>query len=154
MDNITHSLVGAAIAELALPASATSDERRVLMAGAVIAANLPDIDLAYTWITPAPLGYLLHHRGYTHTVAGLLALSVALPLVMRLWPAVRGLGSRGRGWLWGLVAVNLLGHVALDGLNWYGVHPFYPFNARWYLRRRRLRVRTGRLAGAWGRRGV
>ena len=51
---------------------------------------------------------------------------------MRLWPAVRGLGSRGRGWLWGLVAVNLLGHVALDGLNWYGVHPFYPFNARWY----------------------
>ena len=61
----------------------------------------------------------------------MLALSVALPLVMRL-AAVRGLGSRAHGWLWGLVAVNLLGHVALDGLNWYGVHPFYPFESRWY----------------------
>ena len=154
MDNITHSLVGAAIAELALPASATSDERRVLMAGAVIAANLPDIDLAYTWITPAPLGYLLHHRGYTHTVAGLLALSVALPLVMRLWPAVRGLGSRAREWLWGLVAVNLLGHVALDGLNCVRRAPVLSVRVAVVLRRRCLRVRTGCLAGAWGRRGV
>jgi inner membrane protein len=132
VDNITHSFVGVAIAELAQPASATREQRRVLMAGAVIAANLPDIDLAYTWITPPPLGYLLHHRGYTHTVAGLLALAVALPLVMRLWPAVRALRSGALAWLWGTVTVNLLGHVALDALNSYGVHPFYPFNPRWY----------------------
>ena len=104
----------------------------MLTAGAVIAANLPDIDLAYTWITPPPLGYLLHHRGYTHTVAGLLALAVALPLAMRLWPAVRGSSSRALAWLWGTVAINLIGHVALDALNSYGVHPFYPFDTRWY----------------------
>ena len=132
VDNITHSFVGVAIAELARPATATPDERRMLTAGAVIAANLPDIDLAYTWITPPPLGYLLHHRGYTHTVAGLLALAVGLPLAMRLWPAVRGSSSRALAWLWGTVAINLIGHVALDALNSYGVHPFYPFDTRWY----------------------
>src|SRR3954447_21846318 len=125
VDNITHSFVGVAIAELARPVSATPDERRMLTAGAVIAANLPDIDLAYTWITPPPLGYLLHHRGYTHTVAGLLALAVALPLAMRLGPAVRLSSSRALAWLWGTVAINLIGHVGLDALNSYGVHPFY-----------------------------
>jgi inner membrane protein len=132
VDNITHSFVGVAIAALAQPASATPDERRMLTAGAVIAANLPDIDLAYTWITPPPLGYLLHHRGYTHTVAGLLALAVALLLAMRLWPAVRASSSRALAWLWGTVAINLIGHVALDALNSYGVHPFYPFDTHWY----------------------
>jgi inner membrane protein len=102
------------------------------MAGAIAAANLPDLDLAYTWITPPPLGYVLHHRGYTHTVAGLLILAVALPLAMRLWPAVRALSSGALACLWGTIALNLLGHVGLDALNSYGVHPFYPFNARWY----------------------
>jgi inner membrane protein len=132
VDNITHSLVGVAVAELALPASATSVERRVLMVGSVVAANLPDIDLAYTWITTPPLGYLLHHRGHTHTLAGLLALAVALPLVLFLWPAARQVRGRSRAWLWAVVGANLVGHVSLDALNSYGVHPLYPFSTRWY----------------------
>jgi inner membrane protein len=130
VDNLTHSLVGMALAELVQPAAATARQRRVLMTAGIVSANLPDIDLAYTWITPPPLGYLLHHRGYTHTVAGLAVLGLLLPLLFRLWPAAREL--TGRTTLHGLIAINLVGHVSLDALNSYGVHPLYPFDASWY----------------------
>jgi inner membrane protein len=132
LDNVTHSLVGMAIAEAALPASATWRERRTLVAASVVVANLPDIDLAYTWITPAPLGYLLHHRGHTHTLAGLLLLGLLAPVLLRLWPAARELTADGRAKLWGLVAVNLTVHVLLDACNTYGVHPLFPFSSSWY----------------------
>lgn len=102
------------------------------MVAGVAAANLPDIDLVYTWITPAPLGYLLHHRGHTHTLAGLGILFLLGAAALRGWPAARNALSNWRGRMWGLVAINLAGHVSLDALNSYGVHPFYPFNARWY----------------------
>ncbi len=132
MDNITHSFVGLAIAEATLPASATPGGRRALVAASVVAANLPDIDLAYTWITPGPLGYLLHHRGHTHTFAGVLLLGLLVPVLLRFWPAARTLTGDGRARLWGLVAGNLAVHVLLDACNSYGVHPFYPFTSRWY----------------------
>ena len=28
--------------------------------------------------------------------------------------------------------MSLLGHLVLDSWNSYGVHPFYPFDMRWY----------------------
>jgi sec-independent protein translocase protein TatC len=55
----------------------------------VLAGNFPDLDLVLTPLLPAPLGYLLHHRGHTHTVLYALpqmlllaALMVALPVVL------------------------------------------------------------------------
>lgn len=130
MDNITHSLVGVAIAEIVQPAGEPPARRRLWLGAGVVAANLPDVDLVYTWITPAPLGYLLHHRGHTHTLAGLLVLGVAC------WALLRGsagaLPAAGKRALAAVVGINLAGHLALDGLNTYGVHPLYPFDARWY----------------------
>ena len=131
MDNITHSLTGVAIAELVLPRGASSGARRVFMASGIAAANLPDLDLVYTAITPGPLGYLLHHRGHTHTIAGLVALGAVMALVYRAWPAVRALSVPERRRLLALVAINLIGHVSLDAFNSYGVHPFYPFANHW-----------------------
>lgn len=132
LDNITHSLIGVAVAELAQPPAPTPAERRVLMAGNVIAANLPDIDLVYTGLTPAPLGYLLHHRGYTHTIVGLIGLALLLGAALLMSPAARRLARTHPARLWAPLALNLIGHVSLDALNSYGVHPFYPFDARWY----------------------
>jgi inner membrane protein len=132
VDNVAHSLVGLAIAELAQPASATLRERRLLVAAGLVSANLPDIDLAYTWITPAPLGYLLHHRGHTHTLAGLVILGLLFVVLFRVWPAARASLVDRRSTLWWLVGVNLVVHVLLDACNTYGVHPLYPFDARWY----------------------
>jgi inner membrane protein len=132
VDNITHAFVGAALAECALPARATRATRRVFMAAAVVAASAPDVDLAYTWITEAPLGYLLHHRGHSHTPPGLLVLGLILIGVIRLWPAAWRVASVVRARLAVLVAAALASHLLLDAANVYGTHLLYPFTSRWY----------------------
>lgn len=132
MDNVTHSLLGAALAELALPPGAPRPLRRMFLCAGVVAANLPDIDVALTGLSPEPLGNLLHHRGHTHTVVGLVAQAVLLGAALWLWPAVRALLAGEKRRLLALVAVGLASHLALDAWNVYGVHPFAPFDARWF----------------------
>lgn len=132
MDNITHSLVGVAIADLAMGRRAPKAQRPLLVGAGIVGANLPDIDIAFSWITPAPLGYLLHHRGHTHTVAGLAVLVLAMYAVYWYVPAVRKMPVPARLRVWLLIAIALISHLALDSLNSYGVHPFYPFDNTWY----------------------
>jgi inner membrane protein len=132
VDNITHSLVGVALADLAMGRRAPKAQRPLLVGAGIIAANLPDIDLAYSAITAAPIGYLLHHRGHTHTVAGLIALALVLVLSYWFFPSVRKMGVGGRMRFWLLIAIVLASHLLLDSLNSYGVHPFYPFDNKWY----------------------
>jgi inner membrane protein len=131
MDNITHSLLGAALAELTLPGAATRPRRRIFFVSGIIAANLPDGDLLYTRITPPPLGYLLHHRGHTHTVVGLLLQGLLIGAVCLL-PAIRRNVGTASARLWTLIALGLLSHLLLDSWNSYGVHPFWPLNVQWY----------------------
>jgi inner membrane protein len=131
VENLTHSLLGAALAELTLPAGATPAQRRSFFAAGIVAANLPDADLVYTGITPEPLGYLLHHRGHTHTVVGLVAQAMLVGAVFLL-PALRRRVGSLRGRLAVLVGVALLSHLVLDSWNSYGVHPFWPLDSRWY----------------------
>ena len=90
MDNMTHSLVGLALGELvdrALPAPADPSRgrlrRRLLLATGLLASNFPDLDLVLTPLLPAPLGYLIHHRGHTHTL--LYALPQVALLLALLW---------------------------------------------------------------------
>ena len=130
MDNLTHSLLGATLAELALPAGATRAARRTFFFAGVVAANLPDADLVYTRITPAPLGALLHHRGHTHTIVGIVALGALMVAVCAL-PRIRESVGPLRGRLWALIAIALASHLVLDSWNSYGVHPFWPLSTRW-----------------------
>ncbi len=131
MDNVTHSLVGAVLAD-AVMMRATKSHRPLLVGAGIIAANLPDMDLTYSAITPMPVGYLLHHRGHTHTIAGLGVLALLLVLAYRRLPPVRAMRAGDRWRLWLLIAVALASHLAMDALNSYGVHPFYPIDNRWY----------------------
>ena len=131
MDNVTHSLVGVVLAD-AVMMRATKSHRPLFVGAGIIAANLPDIDLTYSAITPMPIGYLLHHRGHTHTIAGLGALALLLVLAYRLLPPVRAMRAGDRWRLWLLIGVALASHLAMDALNSYGVHPFYPIDNRWY----------------------
>jgi inner membrane protein len=131
VDNLTHSLVGAALAELTLPAGASRATRRTFFIAGVAAANLPDADLFYTSITAAPIGSLLHHRGHTHTVAGIALLGLAMAAVCAL-PSVRDSIGSWRSRLWLLVALGLTSHLVLDSWNSYGVHPFWPIASRWF----------------------
>jgi inner membrane protein len=132
VDNITHSLIGATLAELAVPATASSAQRRLFFTAGIIAANLPDADLVYTAISPPPIGYLLHHRGHTHTLVGCVALAAAFWLVVKIIPGLRRAVSEAPRRFWTLIAVALLSHLTADSWNVYGVHPFWPFDNRWY----------------------
>jgi len=132
VDNLTHSFVGAALAELALRDGPTPAPRRLFLAAGVVASNFPDVDLLYVGITPPPLGYLLHHRGHTHTLVGLLAQAALLVFLWYLLPATRRLAAADRTRLLALIVVSLAGHLLMDASNTYGVHPFYPFDSRWY----------------------
>jgi len=141
MDNVTHSLAGLVLAESAVQLRARrSGElpaprfRAVAAISSMVAANLPDFDLLYTGAGGDRLAYMLHHRGYTHTVvvaaAGALLLWGITWLVWR-WRAGAAPARDDARWLLGLLLVNTLGHVLLDWTNSYGVHPFWPFDNRW-----------------------
>jgi membrane-bound metal-dependent hydrolase YbcI (DUF457 family) len=80
MDNLTHSVVGLGIGALidrSLPAEPTPERRRIrsrmLLIIGCLASNFPDLDLVLTPLLDAPLGYLLHHRGHTHTLVAALS---------------------------------------------------------------------------------
>jgi inner membrane protein len=140
MDNVTHSLAG-----LLLAASATHlrgpQPFGALRLGAVaatssmIAANLPDADLFYTGAGGDRLSYMLHHRGYTHTVIGVLigaALVWGVALLVLRWRSRRWPPRADVRWLLALLVVSTSSHLVLDWTNSYGVHPFWPFDDRWY----------------------
>ena len=130
MENLSHSLVGAALAEVALPNDATRTQRTIFFTAGVLAANLPDGDLFYSNIMPPPLGYLLQHRGYTHTIVGCLGLALLVG-AFGFIPAIRDRLATSRPQWWGLIVAALLSHITLDWWNSYGVHPFWPFDNRW-----------------------
>src|ERR1700741_4244032 len=119
------------MAECALPTDALSRTRAVFMCVGVVAANAPDLDLFYTGIIEEPLGYLLHHRGHSHTLPGLATLGIliwaGLRLVPQTWRAVRGAESR----VMLLIAAALVSHLLMDTANGYGTHLFYPVSSRW-----------------------
>jgi inner membrane protein len=132
VENITHSLIGATLAELALPADASPAQRKLFFTAGIVAANLPDGDLVYTSITPAPLGYLLHHRGHTHTLVGCIVLAAAFWLVVEIIPPLRRGVAESPRRFWSMIAIALLSHITADSWNVYGVHPFWPFDNRWF----------------------
>ena len=143
MDNITHTLFGLAAAELVQRGLAAEPDdtrqrtrRRLLLAAGALSSNLPDLDLTRTHLMRAPLGYLLQHRGHTHTLPFALLQAILLMAVLWiLWPGARRLLHASRPARIGLLVCavgGLLLHIGFDFLNSYGVHPFYPFNGRWF----------------------
>jgi inner membrane protein len=142
MDNLTHSVVGLAIGELvhrSLPhepdAGRQQVRRRMLLFACWAASNFPDLDLFLTPLLPNPLGYLLHHRGYTHTLLYAIPQAMLLwSMIWLCWPSARKLLKESAGARIGIIAVVSLGfvlHLLMDYLNSYGLHPFHPFDSRW-----------------------
>ncbi len=147
MDNITHSLIGIAAAESAFHWRYRGDKPRkfthagralrgALWLASFLASNFPDLDFLYQRITPGKVGALLHHRGHTHTLS--LGVLEGLIVAAIVWLFVRIkkddflLGARD--WIW-ISAISVLGiglHIGADFWNSYGVHPFWPWDSRWY----------------------
>lgn len=132
MDNLTHSLVGAALGQLGL-----KRKTGLGMATLVIAANIPDIDATCTIYG---IESLAMRRGHTHGPVAMLALPALLTGIMVAfdrWQTRRGTRPAGRlpvrpGAVFALALIGALSHPALDWLNNYGIRLLEPFSGRWF----------------------
>jgi inner membrane protein len=143
VDNLTHTLIGLVAGEAVArcvpsnPARFAEPARRTtLLVVGMVGGNLPDVDLLWSMglVTGDSVNYLVQHRGYTHTLLGCAILS--LLLLLGTLAALRWRGHRLRPADTLLVAamsgLAVMLHLGMDALNEYGVHPFWPWNNRWY----------------------
>lgn len=131
MDNVCHTLVGAALAE-----SGLGRRTSLGFATLLIGANLPDLDvLAYL---DGPFAALEWRRGWSHGVVALAVLPILLTIAMvgldrlgrRLRRAV--LPSEAKpGQILLLAYAAVLTHPFLDLLNTYGVRWLVPWSGEW-----------------------
>lgn len=128
MDNLTHTLVGAALGRAGL-------QRRtpLAMAALVIGANLPDVD-----VLGIPFGLNLgFRRGITHGVLALAVWPFLLTGLLLAWDRWRHRSDPARtapdsGALLLVASVGVLSHPLLDWFNTYGMRWLMPFSDRWF----------------------
>lgn len=101
-----------------------------------LAAEVPDLDV-FGSFGGRVFGFA-HHRGFTHSFAGvLLDAAVVVGFVYLIW-RLRGRKTRDPNLppRWGLLFLYAclagLSHILLDFTNNYGVRPFWPFSEKWY----------------------
>ena len=132
MDNLCHTLVGAALGEAGF-----ARHKPLATATLLIGANLPDVDgFAYAFLDgPTSLAF---RRGWTHGVLAMAVLPVLLAAVMVGWDQMirrrrhmEKMPARFRALLLPAFA-SVLSHPLLDFLNTYGVRFLYPFSKRWF----------------------
>jgi inner membrane protein len=127
VDNVCHTLVGAAIAQAGLKKYSA-----YATATLMIAANIPDLDvLVYATGSPA----IAFRRGWTHGVLGQALLPIGVTLAVLLWARLRPRPTRAPLRPWWLLALSYLAlysHLFLDFLNTYGVRVLAPFDWRWF----------------------
>ncbi len=116
MDNVTHAALGLAVAEAAFPWL-----RGTGLGLALVASELPDIDIFFGWGNPWSM--VTTHRGITHSI---LLVPVAAAALASIWSWLSSAGTFATFFL--LALVCLLGHVFLDVLTTYGTQILEPFS--------------------------
>jgi inner membrane protein len=124
VDNLCHTLVGAALGEAGLK------RRTGFGTGALmIASNLPDIDvLVFASGTPS----VAFRRGWTHGVLADVLLPFLFTGVVVLIARWRGRDDIRPGQVLLLAYVGVILHVLMDLLNNYGVRLLMPFSEHWF----------------------
>ena len=132
MDNLCHTLVGAALAEAGL-----RKKTPLATATLLIGVNVADVDGILYWLN-RPVEALGFRRGWTH---GVLADAVwpfvlaGLMLAWDRWVRRRGHLDRPpadpRALVW-LALLAVLTHPLLDLCNTYGVRLLMPFSGHWF----------------------
>jgi inner membrane protein len=127
MDNLCHTLAGAALGEAGL-------KRRTALSTAtlMLASNLPDIDVAVFATDTLAMAF---RRGWTHGVVAQLVLPPLLAVTMLAWDRVRRRPDHPAASFRGLLVLSYIGvwlHVFMDWLNTYGVRLLKPFSDRWF----------------------
>ncbi len=137
MDNLCHSLVGAAIGQAGLARRTTLG-----MSTLVIANNLPDLDVAVFATHTLAMSF---RRGWTHGVLAQAALPIVLTGAMLAYDrlVVQPLTRRDAslrpsapkakaGELLLLSYIGVILHVLMDLMNSYGVRLLMPFSGQWF----------------------
>jgi inner membrane protein len=124
VDNLCHTLVGAALGEAGL------GRRTGFGTGALmIASNLPDMDvLVFASGTPS----VAFRRGWTHGVLADVLLPLLFTGVVVLIARWRGRDDIRPGQMLLLAYVGVILHVLMDLLNNYGVRLLMPFSGHWF----------------------
>jgi inner membrane protein len=131
LEPITHFLTGAVLARAGF-------NRKTALATVTmtLAAEAPDLDVLSSF--KGPVYAFAHHRGFTHSFAGLILMSALVTGFIHLVWRLRGRKTNIPNLppRWGLLFlfayVAGLSHILLDYTNNYGVRPFWPFSERWY----------------------
>lgn len=156
MDNVTHTLVGVALGKTRL-----GEISPLARPALIFAANAPDLDLVVQWFGGRS-AYLVHHRGITHSIFGVLVGTALLTLLFGwldgVWKrrsarlskppdldssrpevaaALRPAPSfDGSPTNWSGLAVAMFCALAtqplFDWFNTYGIRPWLPFDHTWY----------------------
>lgn len=128
MENIAHTLFGAALGQTGLKKLSHYG-----MPTLMISANLPDIDLLWSYYSDT--SYIIHHRGFTHTFLGIFPQMFILSLFMYYFANNSKNNNQQVNFinLLFLSFIGLMSHIGLDYLNDYGIRPFSPFNENMYL---------------------
>lgn len=130
MDNVCHTLMGAALGKAGLARRTTLG-----MSTLVIASNLPDIDVGVFATNTLMMSF---RRGWTHGVLAQAVLPLALTASMLAYDRLVVQKRQNRlepakaGELALLAYVGVLAHVFMDFLNSYGVRLLMPFSDRWF----------------------
>ena len=101
-----------------------------------LAGEAPDLDVLAN-LKGGVFGFA-HHRGFTHSFAGLIFPSALVVAVLYLIWILRGrrVTDPERPPRWGLLFVFAyiagVSHILLDYTNNYGIRPFWPFSERWF----------------------
>jgi len=129
MDPLTHTLVGASLAQTRVARGPLAT------ATCLMGANLPDIDAA-TYFLEGDIA-LGVRRGWTHGILAMAILPAVLTWIMLQIDRIRCERDPIAtpipvGRLAGLAYLSTLSHPALDWLNTYGVRLLMPFDGRWF----------------------
>jgi inner membrane protein len=129
MDNVCHTLVGAAFGEAGL-----KYRTRFGAAALMISANIPDVDVFVFATGTPPVSF---RRGITHGVIAQILLPIVLTGIFMAIAWLRPSEGDDRpplkpAWLLLLSFAGVSSHVFLDFLNNYGVRLMTPFSWRWF----------------------
>ncbi|GAV25999.1 hypothetical protein ciss_19320 [Carboxydothermus islandicus] len=125
MDNLTHGLIGYALAKAVLPAGTDPALAKAITIASVLASEAPDVDfVTRAW---GPLKYFEYHRTLTHAPWGVVTLSFLSAVIAYF------LNPKANfGYLFGIALVSGFIHVGMDLLTSYGTALFWPLSKKLY----------------------
>ncbi len=124
MDDLTHALAGT------LMARTHPSKKRGLVLACVFGSLIPDIDIVLTFW--GKNFFITEHRGFTHSLWGLLPMSFLAAGAAWLWARKKEDGASFR-LLWAMALLGVLSHILLDWCTSWGTMIFWPDRARFSL---------------------